>query len=133
MPRRPDPEILDDEVDDLTESQRAELRVRLLALQDDLNQHLSRGAESAQTVDLDAPIGRLTRVDAMQRQQIAAETLRRQSVRLAQVRAALLRWPDADRFGLCTRCEEPIGWPRLSARPEAPICMTCQQTQERRP
>ena len=119
------------ELDDLTASQTATIRTQLLNLSVELERHIRVGAESAETVDLDAPIGRLTRVDAMQRQQIAAETMRRQGVRLAQVRAALTRLEQTDLFGLCTRCEEPIGWKRLSARPEAPICMNCQRQQER--
>ena len=119
------------EADELTEAQTATLKTQLLALRVELERHISVGAESAETVDLDAPIGRLTRVDAMQRQQIAAETMRRQGVRLAQVRAALTRVEHGDLYGLCTRCEEPIGLRRLSARPEAPICMDCQRTQER--
>ncbi|MCO4763682.1 MAG: TraR/DksA C4-type zinc finger protein [Myxococcales bacterium] len=120
------------EQDELTEAQCAELRSDLVSLQAELERHINVGSESAETVDLDAPIGRLTRMDAMQRQQMAAETLRRQSVRLAQVRAAIKRIDTTDLFGLCQRCEEPIGMRRLSARPEAPICMTCQRAQETR-
>ena len=129
-----EPDTSDDEgeADDLTAAQRAALRTDLVALSAQLQRHISVGAESAEAVDLDAPIGRLTRVDAMQRQQIAAETMRRQGVRLAQVRAALNRLDTTDLYGLCSRCEEPIGWRRLSARPEAPICMTCQRKQEAR-
>ena len=32
----------------------------------------------------------------------------------------------------CRRCEEPIGFRRLQARPETPLCVACQNQRERR-
>ena len=45
-----------------------ELRDRLEALRDELDALLTNTAESARPVDLDQPIGRLSRVEAMQQQ-----------------------------------------------------------------
>jgi DnaK suppressor protein len=50
--------------------------------------------------------------------------------KLLQVRASL----EAHRkgvYGECRSCEEPIGYPRLKARPEAPFCLSCQNSRER--
>ena len=103
----------------------------LIAQRDALEEQLKAARASAEIVDLDAPIGRLTRMDALQRQQMAAAALRRQSRRLAQTRDALVRVQDPDQFGYCAKCDEWIGRPRLSVRPETPICISCQSENER--
>ena len=36
------------------------------------------------------------------------------------------------RFGLCESCEEPLGVPRLKARPVANLCLACKEEQESR-
>lgn len=33
-------------------------------------------------------------------------------------------------YGLCETCEEPIGIPRLKARPVATLCIACKEEQE---
>ena len=35
-------------------------------------------------------------------------------------------------YGFCRLCEEPIGFKRLQAKPEAPFCVNCQSRHERR-
>jgi RNA polymerase-binding transcription factor DksA len=49
---------------------------------------------------------------------------------LAEVESALSRLGEPG-FGLCAQCEEPIGWERLLARPEASRCVRCQSASER--
>jgi DnaK suppressor protein len=84
-------------------------------------------------VDLDAPIGRLSRMDAMQQQAMATATQEKARTRLAQVRLALVAHaahPDGE-YGHCRRCEECIGVRRLRSRPETPFCIECQGRRER--
>lgn len=47
------------------------------------------------------------------------------------VRHALAKFDD-QRYGLCERCGELIGYSRLNARPEARLCIACQTLQEQR-
>ena len=35
-------------------------------------------------------------------------------------------------YGLCRRCDEPIAYRRLKARPESPYCIACQDEIERK-
>lgn len=42
-----------------------------------------------------------------------------------------LRKLDEGTFGICERCEEPIGKKRLEARPETTLCIQCKEAQER--
>lgn len=119
-------------MDDLTSAQHSELQQKLLALQDELTNLLDVSADSAQTVSLDQPIGRLSRMDAIQVQHMAQANRRGHEIRLRQVQAALAAMDDGE-YGDCKKCEEPIGYARLNVRPEAPFCIACQEQSEARP
>jgi DnaK suppressor protein len=83
-------------------------------------------ANDTGTVMLDqSSVGRLSRMDALQQQAMAAgwkETLLREQRRLE---AARIRLGDGS-FGVCCRCGEPIPGDRLEADPGAPFCTDCQ-------
>ena len=121
-----------DAAEELTEAQVAILQQSLHDLREQLRAHLDASRESAAPVQLDqSSVGRLSRMDAMQAQQVAAAGRRQAQVRLDQIRAALRLMENGD-YGLCGRCEEPIGYRRLQARPESPLCVGCQGRRERR-
>ena len=105
-------------------------RERLETLRDDLDALLNGTAEAARPVDLDQPIGRISRVDAMQQQSMLAANRAAAARRRQQVEAALRRIDDGD-YGDCSGCGEPIDPRRLEARPEAPLCVGCQSLRER--
>lgn len=119
------------ESEELTDEQTEELNRRLLSLRDELQEQQARGANNVEAVAPDDAIGRLTRLDAMQQQGMAIEERRRREVRLQQIAAALAAI-DRGEYGLCRRCEEPIGIRRLRARPESPFCMPCTGGLEKR-
>jgi len=118
-------------MDELSDEQTAELQTRLTTLRDELKQSLEKSRDGSRPVSLDEPIGRLTRMDAIQQQSMSAATRRQTDVRLRQVVQALGLVRRGE-YGLCRRCEEPIGYARLSARPESPYCLTCQDEVDRR-
>ena len=118
-------------MDELTEAQLAELRARLSTLQEELKELLDSTRESTRPVALDEPIGRLTRMDAIQQQSMSAATRRQTDLRLRQVAQALDLMRRGE-YGLCRRCEEPIGHARLYARPESPFCLACQDEIDRK-
>jgi DnaK suppressor protein len=118
-------------VDDLTEEQIAELQIRLSALREELTALLASTREGTRPVGLDEPIGRLTRMDAIQQQNMSAATRRQTDLRLRQV-AQALGLVERGEYGLCRRCEDPIGYARLFARPESPYCLACQDEIDRK-
>jgi DnaK suppressor protein len=121
-----------DEPTELSDAQVEELRANLLALQGELRSMVAATAEGAKPVELDqARVGRLSRMDAIQVQQMAKASERAQALRLQQVSQALRRLADHE-YGYCVRCEEPIGYRRLEARPETPFCVRCQGARERK-
>ena len=50
---------------------------------------------------------------------------------LEQTEKALVRI-DAESYGVCESCDQPIGKARLMAYPRAILCVTCKQREERR-
>ena len=115
----------------LTPDHLRELRDALETLRAELDHVLSVGAESSRPVDLDEPIGRLSRMDALQQQSMAAANRRGAQARLRMVEAALGAMARGE-YGECRRCEEEIQVARLRARPETPYCLPCQQAIEGR-
>ena len=114
-------------MEDLTDAEVGELGERLRALEHTLQQQLAASADAAQTVALDqSSVGRISRMDAMQQQAMAKATRRNLEVRLEQCRVALRALASGE-YGYCRRCDEPIGYRRLSAKPEAPFCVGCQR------
>ena len=108
--------------EELTDAQAAELQEALRTLREELEALLVRATDSARPVELDqAAVGRISRIDAIQRQQMNAASKRRAEARLRQVLSALANQD----YGLCRRCEEPISYRRLTARPETPFCLDC--------
>ena len=118
-------------LNELTPEQTEQLQRALAAAKLELQRLLVDTREGTRPVDLDEPIGRLTRIDAIQQQTMAAATRRSHDVRLQQVVQALTAI-ERGRYGLCRRCEDPIGFSRLSARPESPYCLGCQDEIDRK-
>jgi DnaK suppressor protein len=117
--------------DDLTEEQEEHLHAQLEAVAVELTGLLATRSDRTATVDLDQPIGRLSRMDAIQQQKMAQAQIRRHELRLQQVEQALSTFEETE-YGQCRKCEEPIGFRRLQARPETPFCIDCQGAIERR-
>ena len=113
----------------LDAAQIKELHQDLLALEKELIAAILSSETGAQTVELNTAIGRVSRIDALQNQQIAKAGLKRQQIRLERTRSAL-RSIAADEYGDCRLCELPIGFGRLKARPEAFLCVDCATAKE---
>ncbi len=104
-------------------------RERLLALKDQINTLLGRTTEDSKPVDLGLPIGRLSRADAIQMQNMAQLNRRQLEVQLKQVEGALISIGEGS-YGSCRSCKREIHPDRLDARPETPFCIDCQEAFE---
>lgn len=113
----------------LTGEQITELTHSLQDIRLEIEAQLDASREDARPVDLDEPIGRLTRMDAMQQQNMTQAGRRSLEARLQQIAGALAGVQTGD-YGFCRRCDEPIGYPRLRARPESRLCVRCQEHRE---
>lgn len=72
----------------------------------------------------DKSLGRLTRMDALQSQQMAAALTQRNREELARIERALNRM-QTGQYGVCGRCGEDIGEARLQAVPDTVLCRAC--------
>lgn len=69
-------------------------------------------------------VGRLSRMDAMQQQSMDLAREERRQQRLGILAAALQRI-EADDYGYCLRCDEPIKDARLQIDPAVLTCVSC--------
>lgn len=114
----------------LTPPQVEELRADLQALAAEVGHQLDSTEAEGRPVDLDEPIGRLSRMDAIAQREVSKAGRRQQSLELGRVRAAL-QAIEAGEYGICRACDEPIGYARLKARPNVLVCLRCQAGAER--
>ncbi|MDA0791111.1 MAG: TraR/DksA family transcriptional regulator [Proteobacteria bacterium] len=113
----------------LTQTEVAELLDDLHALRDSLEGLLVATEAGEAPIQLKDNKGRLTRMDDMHNQSILKANRNLTKNRLQQVIRALNR-VEADHYGLCSVCDEPIGFPRLKAYPEASMCIACKSAGE---
>ncbi len=105
----------------------AAARSELKALREQVIAAAEQGAEAAQPVELDQQrVGRLSRMDALQGQEMARAAERRRVIELRKIDAALARI-DAGDYGWCVRCGEEIADKRLRLDPAVPVCIDCAQ------
>ncbi len=102
-----------------------EFKRKLLQLQSELREQEKASKESGKVVELDqAKMGRLSRMDAMQLQQMELEEARRRQQRLVKIDGALRRM-EAGEYGECFICGEEIDIRRLSFDVTSTRCVGC--------
>ena len=110
-------------LNEMKQKQLDAFRQTLISLREDIEQLLHASKEAAGTVELDqSKVGRLSRMDALQAQQMAQETTRRRQLQLQKIGTALLRI-DAGDYGYCLVCEEEIPAARLDFDPASTRCI----------
>ena len=107
----------------------AALRDDLEKLVAELETMVEATRSGSRPVDLDEPIGRVSRMDAIQQQSMTQANRTAAMRRLAQARAALQRI-GADEYVTCQACGEDVALARLQAAPETPFCVECQGRRE---
>lgn len=85
---------------------------------------------SSDVVELDQTrTGRLSRMDALQAQQMAKAGHARSKIELRRIEAALRRIESGD-FGDCIDCGNAILLARLEANPTVTLCLACAMARE---
>jgi RNA polymerase-binding transcription factor len=106
-------------------------RARLEARRDELKGLQEMSAQSRGAVVLDqTSIGRVSRIDAIQQQEMALAAERQRAGELTRIKAALERIADGS-YGYCLTCEEPIALKRLEFDPSVPTCIDCASGRQR--
>ena len=89
-----------------------------------LDRELNAGHDMTAVVSLDDPIGRLSRIDALQAQEIALGLKAGTQRRYDMARRALAAVENGT-YGVCVGCHNPISDARLEALPETSLCVEC--------
>lgn len=119
---------MDDEL--LSGDQLQDLTQKLAAARGELEQQAHWLKPSTQLVALDQQsVGRVSRIDALARQAMDSARSAQGNERLRAVMIAQARLQSGD-YGHCAHCDAPIGYARLAAKPETPLCVACQQRAE---
>lgn len=90
----------------------------------EIDQEIESTAAESKAVSPDVSIGRLSRLDSMQHQQIALAGKRRledERNRLIEARRRI----DAGTYGRCLLCGQDIPTDRLLIKPDAVSCVAC--------
>lgn len=93
---------------------------------DEIDREIEATAAESAAISPDVSIGRLSRLDSMQHQQIALAGKRRledERNRLIEARRRI----DAGTFGKCFLCGQDIPADRLSIKPDAVSCVSCSR------
>ena len=122
-------------MNDLTEKQLNCFARSLEALRDELLMLLDISPESGDTVELDqTKVGRLSRMDAMQQQEMSQACRAGYQKRLKDIQRALLNIKQSGsglcEYGWCEHCGDNIDIRRLEVKPESRFCVKCQESQE---
>lgn len=101
----------------------AKFRPRLEAALAELTAERDATIEGRAPVALDQQsVGRLSRMDALQMQQMALAADRQRNARSSRIRNALDRMERGE-FGYCIACDNGIPEARLDADPSVPMCV----------
>ncbi len=110
---------------DRTDIDLAKLRTRLEERRAEILAHSTHSEDYRKPVELDQQaVGRLSRMDALQNQEMHLEQERRRTVELERIEKTLKRMDD-DEYGHCHNCGEPIAAKRLEFDPTTPLCVDC--------
>jgi len=100
-----------------------QIRALLIEQKSEIESLMAASTQDAAPVALDqTQQGRLSRMDALQRQAMAAETQRRRARKLQMIDAALKRLETGD-YGYCVSCGEAIEAQRLALDPAVASCL----------
>ena len=102
----------------------AYFRKRLEDLEREIREDMNTNPEDSGVVELDSSIGRLSRMDALQNQQMALELKRRQENQLLRIENAFKRLAKGH-YSLCGKCKKPIEENRLEVFPDTVTCVRC--------
>ena len=92
----------------------------------EIEQELASLEESTEAIAPDVSIGRLSRLDSMQHQQMALAGKQRLEEERSRLVAAEFRIEEGT-YGTCLLCENDIAAERLEYQPDAVTCVPCAQ------
>ena len=82
--------------------------------------------EKTKPITPDSSLGRLTRQEMIQEQQVNEHALHEAEIKVNKLKYALQK-VDKEDYGICVECEEEIFFERLMLVPESSHCVSCKE------
>lgn len=108
----------------MTEKEKAELTVQIDEQIESIKEEIIELTELTKPVSLDASIGRLSRMDAINNKAINEKQLRDKKSTLQKLERAQQRCKE-DTLGKCLKCGNEIPFGRLKIMPYTTRCVQC--------
>lgn len=108
----------------MTKKEKAELKKIIVARIEDTKKEIGELQELVKPIPLDASIGRISRMDAINNKTINESSLREKIQQLKKLERALEN-SESDSFGVCTKCGDEIPFGRLEYMPHVTRCVKC--------
>jgi len=108
----------------MTESERKELKSILAENIKSVQEEITELTELTKPVSLDASIGRISRMDAINNKTINEMALREKKQILQKLQRAQERYKE-DKIGTCLKCGNEIPFGRLKIMPYTTRCVHC--------
>jgi DnaK suppressor protein len=108
----------------MTSKQKQQLEELVHEKMSQTKQLIAELEELTKPIPLDASIGRISRMDAINNKTINEASLRDKKNQLKKLERALENLPNKD-FGVCTRCGNNIPFGRLEYMPYTTRCVAC--------
>lgn len=118
-------------MDQLDEKAMQGLKNLLIEMRTQLDEQVRLSNPAVDVVKLDqTSVGRVSRIDAIQQQGIAVAAQNKAKRQILYVNKALKAMEIGD-YGFCVSCGQGISMPRLMVRPEANLCLSCQEISDK--
>jgi len=108
----------------MTVKELQEIKVKIIEDITNANHEVEELQEKIKPIAPDCSLGRLTRQEMMQEQQVNEHALHEIEIRLNKLKYALQK-VDKEGYGICAECEEVIAFARLMILPESTHCVAC--------
>lgn len=108
----------------LTKEEGDVLRQKLENELNELKAQITKMVDLAHVQRDSRPVGELAKVSAIRGQQFP-QLVRQRTQEEINLKVAALERMKNNTYGICSRCHKPIGFERLTLRPEAILCLHC--------
>jgi len=105
-------------------SQRQQIKDKITTDVNFLKREITALEEKTKPIAPDCSLGRLTRQEMIQEQQVNEHALHEAEIRVNKLKYALQK-VDKEGYGICAECEEEIIFGRLMLLPESTHCVAC--------
>ena len=110
----------------MTLNQRQKIKDKILEDLTTMLQEIEDLKEKTKPITPDCSLGRLTRQEMIQEQQVNEYALHEAEIRVNKLKYAIKK-VDKEDYGICIECEEEIIFTRLMLLPESTHCVVCKQ------